>query len=126
MSDALIYVRNTESESEDIGEAKTIFFEIPSDATINEFYIICKRMASALGYSSKCIENTFNNDINFKYSENLEDIINDIEETSEKQNLNSDNTNDVNNDDFVKIPKTTVSEILSVLKFYTNNFDNEK
>lgn len=51
----LIY-RDEKSENR---EAFQITFEIPNDLTINEFKIMCIRMASSIGYSPKSIKKAF-------------------------------------------------------------------
>ena len=52
--DKLTYERGAPSS-----EAQKIEFDIPQDMTDHEFKRICKRMASALGYSSMSIDEAF-------------------------------------------------------------------
>ena len=52
--DKLTYERGAPSS-----EAQKIAFDIPQDMTVHEFKRICKRMASALGYSPTSIEESF-------------------------------------------------------------------
>jgi hypothetical protein len=40
-------------------EAETISFDIPNDMNINEFKIVCVRLAHAMGYHYKSIERCF-------------------------------------------------------------------
>ena len=52
--DKLTYERGAPSN-----EAQKIEFDIPQDMTVHEFKRICKRLASALGYSSTSIDEAF-------------------------------------------------------------------
>ena len=52
--DKLTYERGAPSS-----EAQKIEFDIPQDMTVHESKRICKRMASALGYSPTSIEESF-------------------------------------------------------------------
>ena len=52
--DKLTYERGAPSS-----EAQKIEIDIPQDMTVHEFKRICKRMASALGYSSMSIDEAF-------------------------------------------------------------------
>tara|TARA_B100000963_G_C22079009_1_gene431438 strand:+ start:102 stop:371 length:270 start_codon:yes stop_codon:yes gene_type:complete len=40
-------------------EANKIEFDVPDDMDINEYKVICVRLASALGYSDKSIKKSF-------------------------------------------------------------------
>ena len=40
-------------------EASKIEFDVPDDMDINEYKVICVRMASAMGYGNKSIKNAF-------------------------------------------------------------------
>jgi hypothetical protein len=40
-------------------EASKIEFEVPDDMNINEYKIVCVRLAAALGYSDKSIKKSF-------------------------------------------------------------------
>ncbi len=42
-------------------EASTIRFDIPDDMTIDEFKIICIRLAYALGYQHSSVQSMFDN-----------------------------------------------------------------
>jgi len=56
--DKLIYQRGTKSK-----EPQVIEFCISSDLSIQEYKRTCKRLASALGYSTKNVEEHFGKDI---------------------------------------------------------------
>ena len=64
--DKLTYTRDFDKELEnddiDTREAKEISFAFPVDLNINEFRIICIRIAGALGYSNNNIKECFNTD----------------------------------------------------------------
>ena len=51
--------KNSGGELEDNREATKISFDVSDDMTINEFKIMCKRMASAMGYRESTIEKAF-------------------------------------------------------------------
>jgi hypothetical protein len=51
--------RYTDELVEDIREAKEIELTVPDDMDINEFKVMCVRMASAMGYQEKSIQNSF-------------------------------------------------------------------
>lgn len=55
--DKLIYQRSQSSK-----EPQVIEFKINEDLTITEFKRTCKRMALALGYSNKLVEEHFGKD----------------------------------------------------------------
>ena len=55
--DKITYVRTTTSR-----EAQRIEFDLPRDMTILEYKRICKRLALALGYSSKAVVENFGKD----------------------------------------------------------------
>ena len=55
--DKLIYLRGEESR-----EAKNIEMDIPSNLTITEFKIVCKRLAASLGYGQDSISKEFGKD----------------------------------------------------------------
>ena len=40
-------------------EANKIEFDVPDDMDINEYKVVCVRLASALGYSDKTIKKSF-------------------------------------------------------------------
>lgn len=53
-------------------EAKEIQFSISNDLDIYEFKIVCKRLASAMGYHSNSIQRAFSDDTpNFENEEKL-------------------------------------------------------
>jgi hypothetical protein len=56
--DKMTYVRTTASR-----EAQKIEFDLPRDITILEYKRICKRLALALGYSNKAVDEHFGKDI---------------------------------------------------------------
>lgn len=47
------------SEDLDNREARQISFVVPDDMNINEFKIVCMRMASAMGYADNSIKKCF-------------------------------------------------------------------
>jgi len=51
--------RYTDELVEDIREAKEIELTVPDDMDINEFKVMCVRMASAMGYQEKSIQKSF-------------------------------------------------------------------
>ena len=51
--------RYTDELVEDIREAKEIELTVPDDMDINEFKVMCVRMASAMGYQEKSIQKAF-------------------------------------------------------------------
>ena len=51
--------RYTDELVEEIREAKEIELTVPDDMDINEFKVMCVRMASAMGYQEKSIEKGF-------------------------------------------------------------------
>lgn len=55
--DKIIYLRGDDSK-----EAKKIEFDVPSNLTIKQFKIICRRLASSLGYGPNAIEKEFGKD----------------------------------------------------------------
>ncbi len=55
--DKLIYLRGDESR-----EAEKIEMDIPSNLTIKEFKIICRRLASSLGYGHDAVRKEFGKD----------------------------------------------------------------
>jgi len=52
--DKLIYERSLKSQ-----EAQRIVFEVQHDLSLEAFKLNCIRMANALGYNSKAIDDTF-------------------------------------------------------------------
>jgi|TARA_Y100000310_G_C20534362_1_gene740115 hypothetical protein len=55
--DKIIYKRGVKSK-----EPQIIEFGVPSDLSIKEYKRTCKRLAQALGYSNKSIEENFGKD----------------------------------------------------------------
>lgn len=51
--------RYTDELVKEIREAKEIELTVPDDMDINEFKVICVRMASAMGYQEKSIQKGF-------------------------------------------------------------------
>ena len=51
--------RYTDELVEEIREAKEIELTVPDDMDINEFKVMCVRMASAMGYQEKSIQKSF-------------------------------------------------------------------
>jgi hypothetical protein len=54
--DKITYTRGTYSK-----EAQKVELEVREDMDINDFKILCKRLAASLGYSNKSIEEAFDN-----------------------------------------------------------------
>ena len=54
--DKITYTRGTYSK-----EAQKVELEVREDMDINDFKILCKRLAASLGYSYKSIEEAFEN-----------------------------------------------------------------
>jgi hypothetical protein len=117
--DKLIYNRDADTDNslynyihkDNIRETNNIEFQLPSDLTINEFYLACKRLSSALGYSNDNVENTFDNEFDSKYTESIPLI----EKESKK----------IKNHDTIEIPILLHLKILEALKFYSlkSNYD---
>lgn len=53
--------RYTDELVNEIREAKEIELTVPDDMDINEFKVMCVRMASAMGYQEKSIQKGFGN-----------------------------------------------------------------
>ena len=53
--------RYTDELVKEIREAKEIELTVPDDMDINEFKVMCVRMASAMGYQEKSIQKGFGN-----------------------------------------------------------------
>lgn len=53
--------RYTDELVEELREAKEIELTVPDDMDINEFKIMCVRLASAMGYQEKSIQKGFGN-----------------------------------------------------------------
>ena len=51
--------RYTDELVEDIREAREIELTVPDDMDMNEFKVMCVRLASAMGYQEKSIQNSF-------------------------------------------------------------------
>lgn len=56
---AKLIFRYTDELLEDYREASEIEFKVPDDMDINEFKVMCVRLASSLGYHQKSIERAF-------------------------------------------------------------------
>lgn len=83
---AKLIFKYTEGLNE-IREAHEIEFSVPNDMNINEFKIMCVRLASALGYHEQSINNSFG-ELNYgeDKDEQLKQLLNDIYEGSRKNN----------------------------------------
>lgn len=68
-------------------EASEIQLNVPDDMNINEFKIMCVRMASALGYHEQSINKSFG-ELNYgeDKDEQLKQLLNDIYAGSTKNN----------------------------------------
>lgn len=68
-------------------EASEIQLNVPDDMNINEFKIMCVRMASALGYHEQSISKSFG-ELNYgeDKDEQLKQLLNDIYAGSTKNN----------------------------------------
>jgi hypothetical protein len=64
------------SDEESHREAKHIEFTISEDLNINEFKIICKRLAAAMGYHPESIKKEFGNDWDGDKKADLEQFVN--------------------------------------------------
>lgn len=62
--DKIIYERGDSNEDGlfDVVEPKRISFDVPSGLKIEDFKLVCKRLASAIGYSDESIEEAFGNE----------------------------------------------------------------
>ena len=56
---AKLIFRYTDELLEDCREASEIEFKVPDDMDINEFKVMCVRLASAMGYHEKSIKRAF-------------------------------------------------------------------
>jgi hypothetical protein len=56
---AKLIFRYTDELLEDCREASEIEFKVPDDMDINEFKVICARLASAMGYHENSIKKSF-------------------------------------------------------------------
>jgi len=60
-------------------EASEIEFTIPDDMTIQEYKIICKRLASAMGYQDTTIQRAFgNSEYKTQYDDDLQKLFNSL------------------------------------------------
>ena len=64
------------SDSESHREAKNIQFTIAEDLNIFEFKIVCRRLASAMGYHSDSITKAFGNDWDTDKKADVDEFIN--------------------------------------------------
>ena len=53
---------DTDSDDTTIRESGTITFTLDDDATIHEFFVLCKRLAAAVGYTDNTIHEVFRNE----------------------------------------------------------------
>jgi hypothetical protein len=63
------------TDDTDNKEMNKIVFEFNDDLTINEFKVICKRMAAAMGYGDSNIKSTFGNDVSPNFDEEYKELI---------------------------------------------------
>jgi hypothetical protein len=63
------------SDSTDNREMSKIMFEFNDDLTIDEFKIICKRLASAIGYADGSIKNVFGDDVSLDFDTEYKELI---------------------------------------------------
>lgn len=76
---AKLIFKYTEELLEDSREASEIEFTVPDDMDINEFKVICVRLAAALGYHSETIQRGFGDLVwGDEDSHNIMDLFNDI------------------------------------------------
>lgn len=69
--DKIIYTRGTYSK-----EVQKIELDVTENLDVHEFKLICKRLACALGYSSKSVEEAFGNNYgNESTSKNIKQIL---------------------------------------------------
>ena len=66
-------------------EANKIEFDVPDDMDINEYKVVCVRLASALGYSDKSIKKSFG-DLVFGNED-----VNDLKELLDELNIKNRN-----------------------------------
>jgi|TARA_R100000030_G_C3215736_1_gene114558 hypothetical protein len=66
-------------------EANKIEFDVPDDMDINEYKVVCVRLASALGYSDKSIKKSFG-DLVFGNED-----VNDLKEILDELNIENRN-----------------------------------
>lgn len=64
------------SDSESHREAKNIQFTIAEDLNIFEFKIVCRRLASAMGYHPESIKKAFGNEWDGDKKAELEEFVN--------------------------------------------------
>lgn len=71
--------RYTDELVNEIREAKEIELTVPDDMDINEFKVMCVRMASAMGYTDKSIKKGFG-DLVFgdEDANNLKELLDDL------------------------------------------------
>lgn len=62
----------------DVREASEIQFEVPEDMNINEFKVVCVRLAAAMGYHHKSIEKAFGVEEKFNSEEGLKQLLNEL------------------------------------------------
>jgi phosphotransferase system IIB component len=63
-------------------EMSKIIFEFEDDLTIDEFKIICKRLASAIGYTDGNIKTTFGDDTSHNIDEEYKELIKSVFESN--------------------------------------------
>jgi hypothetical protein len=78
----LIFKYSQEDDVEiNVREAKEIQFEVPDDMNINEFKVVCIRMAAAMGYHHKSITKAFGAEESFNSEEGLKQLLNELNDT---------------------------------------------
>jgi len=75
----LIFKYTDESESFECREASKIELTVPDDMDINEYKVMCVRLASAIGYQDKTIKKAFG-DLIFgdEDANTLKDLLNEL------------------------------------------------
>lgn len=63
------------TDSVDNKEMSKIVFEFEDELTIGEFKIICKRLASAMGYSDSNIKSAFGGDVSPTFDKEYKELI---------------------------------------------------
>jgi len=76
---AKLIFKYTDDLLEDCREASEIEFTVPDDMNINEFKVICVRLASSLGYHSNSIQKAFGDlDFGEEKDEELKQLLHEL------------------------------------------------
>ena len=76
---AKLIFKYTDDLLEDCREASEIELTVPDDMDINEFKVMCVRLASAIGYQDKTIKNSFGDLVYGDENKNtLKDLIDEL------------------------------------------------